>query len=68
MYNALKIVGKDLAKATIAVVGVGAANVATIRPLLAVGATVENIISCASRGILHQGRNDIGENQFENSK
>ena len=65
LYNALKIVGKDLAKATIAVIGVGAANVATIRLLLAAGAAAENIIACDSKGILHQGRDDIGEKHFE---
>ncbi|MGI6317453.1 MAG: NAD(P)-dependent malic enzyme [Dethiobacteria bacterium] len=65
LYNALKIVGKDLEKATIAVIGVGAANVATIRLLLAAGAAAENIIACDSKGILHQGRDDIGEKHFE---
>jgi malate dehydrogenase (oxaloacetate-decarboxylating) len=59
LINALRIVGKDMKKAIIAMIGVGAANVATIRLLLSAGVPAENIIACDSKGILHQGRADI---------
>lgn len=61
LINALKIVGKDMKKAKIAMIGAGAANVATIRLLLAAGVPGENIIMCDSKGILHKGRSDITE-------
>jgi len=60
LINALKIVGKEMSKAVIAMIGVGAANVATIRLLLSAGVPAQNIIACDSKGILHQGRDDIG--------
>jgi malate dehydrogenase (oxaloacetate-decarboxylating) len=60
LINALKIVGKKMKKAIIAMIGAGAANVATIRLLLSAGVPAENIIACDSKGILHQGRDDIG--------
>lgn len=59
LINALKIVGKKLSEVKIAMIGAGAANVATIRLLLAAGAVAGNIIMCDSKGILHRGRDDI---------
>lgn len=61
LFNALKIVGKNLQKIKIAMIGVGAANIATVRLLLAAGMPSENIVMCDSRGILHKGRSDIKE-------
>jgi malate dehydrogenase (oxaloacetate-decarboxylating) len=68
LINALKIVGKEMKKAKITVIGVGAANVATIRLLLAAGVPAENIVACDSIGILHKGRNDIGESHRDKLK
>lgn len=65
LFNALKIVGKELPKVKIALIGVGAANVATVRLLLAAGVSGENIVMCDSKGILHKGRSDIDETHQE---
>jgi malate dehydrogenase (oxaloacetate-decarboxylating) len=59
LLNALAVVGKKLADAKIAMIGVGAANVACYRLLSAAGAAKGAIVACDSRGTLHQGRGDI---------
>jgi len=61
LINALKIVGKDIKKCSISLIGSGAANIATIRLLIAAGVPAENIILVDSKGILHKGRTDISE-------
>lgn len=63
LFNALKIVNKELANAKIVLIGIGAANVATYRLLKESGATPENIIALDSKGILHRGRSDIEAQQ-----
>lgn len=59
LVNALEITGRALGAAHIALVGVGAANVATYRLLLEAGADPRNIVACDTAGILHPGRADI---------
>jgi malate dehydrogenase (oxaloacetate-decarboxylating) len=61
LVNALKIVGKDLRTVRIALVGIGAANVATYRLLRSFGADPAAIIACDSKGTLHRDRSDIAE-------
>jgi malate dehydrogenase (oxaloacetate-decarboxylating) len=65
VINALKVVGKELDQVRIAVIGTGAANVATIRLLLAFGVPFPNIVCCDSKGILHPGREDIERRKIE---
>ena len=55
LINALKIVGKAIGDIRIAMVGVGAANVAAYRLLKAAGIQPEAVIACDSRGTLHRG-------------
>ncbi len=59
LLNALAIVGKDLRRARIAMVGMGAANMASYRLLKAWGVPPANVTACDSRGVLHAGRDDI---------
>jgi len=66
IVNALKVVGKDKKKVKIANIGVGAANVAIIRILIADGFKPENMILVDSQGILNKNRKDIEDNQEEN--
>jgi malate dehydrogenase (oxaloacetate-decarboxylating) len=47
------------------VLGTGAANVATMRLLLASGVPFGNIIACDSKGILHPEREDIAQRKIE---
>ena len=65
ILNALKIVGKEMGKIKIAMVGVGAANVAVYRLLKASGVDLGGIVACDSKGTLHPGRSDIEERQEE---
>ncbi len=65
VLNALKVVGKRKEDVKIAVIGTGAANVATIRLLLASGVPFGHIIACDSRGILHPEREDIAQRKIE---
>jgi malate dehydrogenase (oxaloacetate-decarboxylating) len=59
LLNALKLTGRTLGEVRIALIGVGAANVATYRLLTAYGVAPGPIIACDSKGILHPGRTDI---------
>lgn len=59
LWNALKIVGKSLADARIALIGVGAANVAVLRMLQVSGASPGAIVACDRKGTLHAGREDL---------
>lgn len=61
LWNAFAVTGRTLREARIAMIGMGAANVATFRLLLAAGADPGRIVACDSRGILHRGRSDIQE-------
>ncbi len=65
LQNALKVVGKDLENIRIAMIGMGAANVAVYRLLKTIGVAPAQIIACDSKGILHRGRSDIEENRAE---
>jgi len=65
VINALKVVGKRIEEAKFAIIGVGAANVATIRLLLASGVPFGNIVACDSKGILHPEREDIAQRKIE---
>ncbi len=68
LLNALKLVGKTLASVRIAMIGMGAANVATYRLLKAAGANPAGIIACDSCGTLHRNRRDIAEKHLEFSE
>jgi malate dehydrogenase (oxaloacetate-decarboxylating) len=59
LLNALKVVGKHLARLRIAMIGVGAANVSTYRLLKAAGADPAAIIACDTNGTLHPDRADL---------
>jgi malate dehydrogenase (oxaloacetate-decarboxylating) len=59
LLNALEVVGKRLTDVRITLVGMGAANVATFRLLLAMGVSPGAVVACDSRGILHPARRDV---------
>jgi malate dehydrogenase (oxaloacetate-decarboxylating) len=65
LINALKIVGKALSEVKIAMIGMGAANVANYRLLKASGVDSRAVVACDSKGTLHPGRSDIEERQEE---
>jgi malate dehydrogenase (oxaloacetate-decarboxylating) len=65
VINALKVVGKRMEDIQVALVGTGAANVATLRLLLASGVQFGNVVACDSKGILHPEREDIAQRKIE---
>jgi malate dehydrogenase (oxaloacetate-decarboxylating) len=65
VINALKIVGKQRDDAHVALIGTGAANVATLRLLVASGVKFGNVVACDSKGILHPERDDIAQRKTE---
>ncbi len=64
LVNALKIVGKDIKKVKVAMLGAGASNIAIARVIIKGGVTPGNIIMCDSKGTLHKGRTELQE-QFK---
>lgn len=65
LVNALKIVGKDLHRIKVALIGMGAANVATYHLLRVAGVNPAAVVACDSKGVLHKARHDIEERQRE---
>ncbi len=63
LLNALRIVGKEVGTIKIAMIGMGAANVATYRVLKASGVDPGGIVACDMQGTLHKRRRDIEERQ-----
>ena len=57
LYNALKVVGKDLGSIRVTMAGAGAAGRAIAGLLLAAG--VRDIVSCDRRGVIHAGRENL---------
>lgn len=63
LLNALRATGRALGNARIAMIGIGAANVATYRLLTAYGVQPGAIVACDRGGILHPGRGDLDASQ-----
>ncbi|MBS0204902.1 MAG: NADP-dependent malic enzyme [Planctomycetes bacterium] len=59
LVNALQVVGKNPSAIQIAMVGCGAANVATYRLLKTLGVDATRVIVCDRAGTLHRNRLDI---------
>ena len=56
LLNGLELVGKQIADVRIAVSGAGAASIACLELMLALGVTRENVLVADSRGVIHAGR------------
>ncbi len=65
LMNALLLVQKELSQVRIAMIGMGAANVAVYRLLKASGLDPSNVLACDRKGILHQRRTDVEARQEE---
>ncbi len=65
VFNALKIAGKEIGEIKVSLIGTGAANVATLRLLIASGVKWGNVYACDSQGLLHSGRKDIEARKIE---
>ncbi|HIQ41005.1 MAG TPA: malate dehydrogenase [Sulfurivirga caldicuralii] len=59
LLNALELQGKTLEQARIVCVGAGAAGIASMRLLKALGAQPDNLILVDSKGVVHAGRDNL---------
>jgi len=59
LLNALELQGKKLSEARIALLGAGAAGLATMQLLIALGAKRERMLLLDSQGVIHPGRPDL---------
>jgi len=64
LIGALKVAGKQAGSIRIAMVGMGAANVAIYRLLKAYGVNPAQIVACDSQGTLHRDRRDVEDQQI----
>lgn len=65
LVNALKLVGKDIDKVNIAMIGAGAANIRTAWLIIAAGADPGKIVMCDTKGTLHKGRTELARTHKE---
>ncbi|MAT64428.1 MAG: malate dehydrogenase [Gammaproteobacteria bacterium] len=61
LLNALEIQGKTLPEADIVCVGAGAAGIASMDLLIALGADRKRILLVDRQGVIHSGRDDLNE-------
>ncbi|NRA98293.1 MAG: NADP-dependent malic enzyme [Rhodobacteraceae bacterium] len=66
LLNALKLSGKKIEDVKIVLNGAGAAGIACVELLKAMGARHENCIACDTKGVIYQGRTD-GMNQWKSA-
>ncbi len=59
LMNALEIQGKTLEEVNIVCVGAGAAGIASMNLLAALGANKQKLLMVDSKGVLHTGRTDL---------
>jgi malate dehydrogenase (oxaloacetate-decarboxylating)(NADP+) len=59
LLNALELQGKSLQQSRIVCLGAGAAAIASMQLLLALGAMRSNILMVDRRGVVHSGRQDL---------
>jgi malate dehydrogenase (oxaloacetate-decarboxylating)(NADP+) len=61
LINALKLQQKKINAAKIVCLGAGAAGIASMNLLIALGATAENIFMVDRKGVIHSERDDLNE-------
>ncbi len=59
VLNALEVAGKDIAKVKVATTGAGAAGIACLDMLVALGVQPENILAFDRDGVIHSGRANL---------
>lgn len=64
LYNALKLVKKEIDKITVVVSGAGAAGLACVKLLIHAGVDSQRIIICDSKGAIFKGRTE-GMNSYK---
>ncbi len=64
LLNALELQQKKLSEAKIVCIGAGAAGIASMRLLVALGADKQNMLLLDSKGVIHAGRTDLNAYKF----
>lgn len=59
LMNAAELKGKELSQITVVCMGCGAAGVASLKLLIAMGVNPENILVLDRKGVIHSGRDDL---------
>jgi len=65
LINALEVAKKDISKVRIVVNGAGAAAIACTKLYMKLGAKLENILMCDSKGIINERRDGLTEEKLE---
>ena len=68
MLNAWKLVGKDIHDIRVVTSGAGAAGLAIIRLLIAMGLDPHHVILCDRHGAIYEGRDDLNPQKEEMAK
>ena len=66
LINALPLTGRDIADTTLVCNGAGAAGIACIELVKALGMRPENVILCDTKGVVYKGREE-GMNQWKSA-
>lgn len=66
LINALELTGRDIADCRLVVNGAGAAGIACLDLVCALGARRENVVLCDTKGVIYQGRK-AGMNQWKSA-
>lgn len=64
LLNALELQGKQLDTSKIVILGAGAAGIAAVRLLIAMGAHRDNFLVLDRKGVIHLGRKDLNPYKF----
>lgn len=64
LLNALELQKKKLSNVKIVCIGAGAAGIASMRLLVALGANKENMLLLDTKGVIHTGRSDLNAYKF----
>ena len=64
LLNALELQHKKLSEARIVCIGAGAAGIASMRLLVALGADKNNMLLLDSQGVIHTGRDDLNAYKY----
>ncbi|NBX84952.1 MAG: malate dehydrogenase [Gammaproteobacteria bacterium] len=64
LLNALELQNKSLKDAKIVCIGAGAAGLASMRLLVALGADKKNMLLLDTKGVIHTGRDDLNDYKF----
>src|SRR5437879_12752094 len=66
LLNALDLTGREIATTKLVCNGAGAAGIACLELLKAIGFTPNNIVLCDTKGVIYQGRTE-GMNQWKSA-